>query len=227
YLQSSGQLCTKPGVLVVPAGSGAVDVSATAVAGAPSAPMLTADIERRYLRSVEHLAGRAVVTAVVAPESTSGSEPGTDIAPSLFVARAGDVLDDPGIVTEERFGPAAVIVEYTSAEEMEAVARVIDGSLTVTVHADPDDRAGVEALLPLLRERAGRLVYNGYPTGVAVSPAMQHGGPYPSSTSSSHTAVGAAALRRFLRPVSYQNFPAELVPPELRADPSGAAARTE
>ncbi len=229
YLQSGGQPCTKPGVLVVPVGSDAVSATAEAVAAIPPAPMLTPGIEDRFRRAVNELARAEAVTAVavgVARPASDHADSGDGMAPSLFVVRAAQVLDDPTLVTEERFGPAAVIVEYGSREEMEAVAALFEGTLTATVHADPDDADDVERLLPVLRERAGRLIYNGFPTGVAVSPAMHHGGPYPSATSGAHTAVGAGALRRFLRPISFQGFPESLMPVELRTGSDGGPAES-
>ena len=103
-------------------------------------------------------------------------------------------------------------------DELLAVAERLDGQLTSTIHAAEGDHSLAEALLGVLPTHAGRLIWNGFPTGVAVSPAMQHGGPYPASTDARSTSVGTAAIDRFLRPVAYQGLPDDLLPPELRDD---------
>lgn len=117
---------------------------------------------------------------------------------------------------EECFGPTSIIVEYGSDDELLAAARLVDGSLTATIHATADEHALVDRLVAELRGRAGRLVWNGWPTGVRVAWAMQHGGPWPASTSPSHTSVGAAAIDRFVRPVAFQSAPQEHLPAALR-----------
>jgi NADP-dependent aldehyde dehydrogenase len=120
-------------------------------------------------------------------------------------------------MTEECFGPTALVVSYGSDDELLAAARVFHGQLTATVHGSADESA-VPALLDILSERVGRVVWNGWPTGVSVSYAQQHGGPYPATTSVRTTSVGTAAIDRFLRPVTYQDTPAEALPPALRDD---------
>jgi NADP-dependent aldehyde dehydrogenase len=101
---------------------------------------------------------------------------------------------------------------------MATVAEALEGQLTATIHGEPEELARHAELVKLLERRAGRLIFNGYPTGVEVSPAMQHGGPYPATTSSSTTSVGTAAISRFARPVAFQGFPDAALPPELRSD---------
>jgi len=105
-----------------------------------------------------------------------------------------------------------------SAAELLKVARGLHGNLTATLHAEESDQEGVGDLARELREKVGRLIWNGYPTGVAVTHAMIHGGPYPATTVPLHTSVGTAAIKRFLRPVAFQSYPAALLPPELRDD---------
>jgi NADP-dependent aldehyde dehydrogenase len=128
-------------------------------------------------------------------------------------------------VLAECFGPATILVSYADDGELLAAARALDGQLTATVHGEPGDPVA-PALLGLLADRAGRVVWNGWPTGVSVTAAMHHGGPYPATTSPLDTSVGTAAIGRFLRPVSYQSFPDQLLPAALRHDNPLAIPRT-
>ena len=117
---------------------------------------------------------------------------------------------------EEIFGPATLLVQCETSDELLELASELDGQLTATVHAEPEDEALSGRLLRVLQEKAGRIVWNGYPTGVEVSPSMHHGGPYPATTDSRFTSVGTAAIQRFARPVCYQGLPQELLPTELK-----------
>ncbi|MDX1622292.1 MAG: aldehyde dehydrogenase family protein, partial [Nitriliruptorales bacterium] len=120
---------------------------------------------------------------------------------------------------EECFGPVAILVRYEDRADLFGALRSVPGALAAGVHGSPDDELSVE-LVRLLADMAGRIVWNGWPTGVAVVWSMHHGGPYPATTDPLHTSVGAAALRRFLRPVAYQGVPEELLPPAVRdSDP--------
>ena len=121
----------------------------------------------------------------------------------------------------EVFGPGALLVECNSPEEFLEVARVLEGQLTATVHASEEELSQMKPLLHLLEDRAGRLVFNSFPTGVEVGEAMQHGGPWPATTDSRWTSVGSAAMDRFLRPVCWQGFPDGALPDELRTGASG------
>ncbi len=122
------------------------------------------------------------------------------MTPTLLATDAPTFRRQRNLLLEEAFGPQSVVVETTASRTLTA-ARTFTGDLTATVHAEPGEEAVAGPLLETLRERAGRLVFNGWPTGVAVTAAMQHGGPYPSTTCPSHTSVGTAALERFVRPV--------------------------
>ena len=124
-------------------------------------------------------------------------------------------LDDS--VVEECFGPATVVVRYADEDELLRGLRVLPPTLTASLHLGRNEAAVAERLTAVLRARAGRLIYDGYPTGLAVSWAQHHGGPWP-STNTLHTSVGATAIRRFLRPVTWQNAPVAALPPELRED---------
>lgn len=128
----------------------------------------------------------------------------------------GEQFRKDGTLHEEIFGPATLLIECQDADELIQLAGELDGQLTATIHADPQDNALSVLLLRVLKEKAGRVVWNSYPTGVEVSPSMQHGGPYPATTDSRFTSVGTAAIQRFARPVCYQGLPLELLPRELQ-----------
>jgi NADP-dependent aldehyde dehydrogenase len=136
-------------------------------------------------------------------------------------ANSETFLGEP-LLHEELFGPAGVLVKAADAAELLRLAESLDGQLTATIHATDHDLQGAGDLLALLERKAGRVLLNGFPTGVEVCHAMQHGGPYPATSDSRFTSVGTAALRRWVRPVCYQNFPAGALPQELQNEnPSG------
>jgi NADP-dependent aldehyde dehydrogenase len=119
-------------------------------------------------------------------------------------------------LADEVFGPSTVLVASQSLEELVGIARGLEGQLTATVHGTPKDLEGAASLLRLLERKAGRLLINGFPTGVEVCPSMNHGGPYPATTDVRFTSVGTAALYRFVRPICYQDFPPAMLPPALK-----------
>jgi NADP-dependent aldehyde dehydrogenase len=205
-----GQFCTKPGLLFIPTDSGIADRVVKAAADVDRASLLNSQIAQGYGRALDALVELAGVDVLF-----DGGSEGLEAAPTIARTTAAMLLEDPQRVTEERFGPAALLVEYGDEAELLQAAAALDGQLTATVHGvDTDDIAA--PLLGLLAERAGRVLWNGWPTGVSVTYAMQHGGPYPATTSSSTTSVGTSAIGRFLRPVSYQSMPQHLLPPPLR-----------
>jgi NADP-dependent aldehyde dehydrogenase len=116
------------------------------------------------------------------------------------------------------FGPSAVFVTASSREQMMRIARELEGHLTATIHGTPADLREFSDLVDVLQQKVGRLIFNGFPTGVEVCPSMQHGGPYPATTDSRTTSVGTAAIERFARPLCWQSFPQEVLPEELRDD---------
>jgi NADP-dependent aldehyde dehydrogenase len=143
------------------------------------------------------------------------------VAPSVAVTSAQTFLAQPALATEA-FGPFTLVVLAESPAEIAACAAALEGQLTATVHGTPADLAGTRPLLAALELRAGRVVINGFPTGVEVCPAMNHGGPYPATTDVRFTSVGTAAILRFARPVCYQGFADDLLPPALQnANPLG------
>ena len=205
-----GQFCTKPGLLLVPADSTIPGLVAERLGAVGGAPMLNERIRGGYGQALTTLAAHEVV------EVLAGTvDPDVDPAPTLLRTSAAEVLADPRPLTAEVFGPAALVVEYADEEELLAVARVLDGQLTATVQGEPDDQV-VAALLEVLSDRAGRVLWGGWPTGVTVTYAQQHGGPYPATTAVGTTSVGTAAIERFLRPVAYQDLPEALLPEPLQ-----------
>jgi NADP-dependent aldehyde dehydrogenase len=210
FTLGAGQFCTNPGVVFVPAGSGFAEQVGAAVAAASAGPvpMLTDGIADAFAAGVTGLADHADVEVVAGDPS---QQPGTGAAVVLRTTTAA-VLDDPGTLFHECFGPSTLVVEY--ADVADALAAVpVGGSLTATVHAQPGE--DLAPIVEVLAEVAGRVLFAGWPTGVAVSWAQQHGGPWPSTTTI-HTSVGVTAMRRFLRPIAFQDAPDAALPPELR-----------
>lgn len=205
-----GQFCTKPGLLFVPSDSAIPGLVAERLRAIAGAPMLNDRIRGGYGEALGLLAAHEVV------EVLAGSiDPAADPEPTLLRTSAAEVIADPRPLTAEVFGPAALVVEYADEEELLAAARTLEGQLTATVQGEPGD-AMAPALLEVLSERAGRVLWGGWPTGVTVSYAQQHGGPYPATTAVGTTSVGTAAIERFLRPVAYQDLPESLLPEPLQ-----------
>jgi NADP-dependent aldehyde dehydrogenase len=211
----TGQFCTKPGLLFLPGGHGLDDALRAELAAVEPAPLLNARIRDQLTSGVAGLAGRADVQQVAGGAQVPAA--GFWAAPVLFRTTAEAVAADPDGLTQECFGPAALVVEYNGPADLLAALGAVAGSLTATVHAEPGDDFDLTAVLARLREVAGRVIYNGWPTGLAVAWATNHGGPWPATTSAGHTSVGATAIRRWLRPVCYQSLPDELLPEGLRS----------
>ena len=207
----AGQFCTNPGIAVVLEHH--VDALATAAADAlgETGPqtMLTDGIASAYRDGRDRVAAGAGVQEVLT--STCDLRNAT---PYLYRVSAEDWMDNHDL-SEEVFGPLGVIVTVKSMDQMIEVAHSFVGQLTCTLHLDDDDAEDARKLLPILERKAGRLLANGFPTGVEVCDSMVHGGPYPASTNFGATSVGTMAIRRFLRPVSYQNIPAAVLPADL------------
>ncbi|NMG39341.1 aldehyde dehydrogenase family protein [Chelativorans sp. ZYF759] len=203
-----GQFCTNPGVVIVPAGDPAQRFEAAAgeaLTAAGPQPMLTQGIAKAYREGVARVGASNAVRTIL-----SGATEGREALPALFATDGETFASNPEL-GEEVFGPMGIVVAVGSDDEMVAVAGRLHGQLTVTLQMDADDRALARRLLPLIEQKAGRILANGFPTGVEVVDAMMHGGPYPASTNASATSVGTLAIRRFLRPVSFQNLSEELL----------------
>jgi NADP-dependent aldehyde dehydrogenase len=213
YTLGLGQFCTKPGLLLVPAEADAertlTDLLTAAAGGAThgaGGAMLNGRIAAGHRRVRAELARHPDVRVAV-----RGDTDDQGVAPALLVTSADAVGSDPEGLLVEAFGPTAVLATYRDEEELVALARILPGQLTATVHAEPAD-AIAPRLVRELTERAGRIVFNGWPTGVSVTDAMHHGGPYPATTAPLHTSVGPAAIDRFTRPVVFQNVPQNALP---------------
>jgi alpha-ketoglutaric semialdehyde dehydrogenase len=210
----AGQFCTNPGIAVVIDGPEAdVFLAAARAALAPVGPqtMLTDGIAAAYAKGRDRIAGGQGVREVLATACD-----GRRAAPQLFEVSGADFLADHALA-EEVFGPLGIVVRARHAAEMLAIAQGLQGQLTCTLHLDEADTDLAQSLLPVLERKAGRILANGFPTGVEVADAMVHGGPYPASTNFGATSVGTLSIRRWLRPVCYQNLPEALLPAALRA----------
>lgn len=220
FTMGGGQFCTKPGYVFVPADSALVEAVATRTSRVEPVRLLTSRIAEDYSHGVATLLDReGFSVAAGSPEA----HPTGAIGPLVLATDAETLIRDPQVTLMECFGPVTIMVRYRSLENLCSVLSVMPGSLTATLHSEPDE--DVVALLPLLRHRAGRLLFDGWPTGVSVSWAQHHGGPWP-ATSAPHTSVGATAVRRFLRPITWQSAPEELLPLALHdSNPLGLPRR--
>ncbi|MFJ7059663.1 aldehyde dehydrogenase (NADP(+)) [Streptomyces microflavus] len=225
--RSQGQLCTKPGLLFLPEGHGLDDILHQAIATAPRAPMLGPWIADAYSATLNDLAAHPVVRRIGAGPTGSNDTGQHAHHPSaaLLTVTADALCNHPELL-RECFGPASIVVTYNSTENLLATLRKVPGSLTATVHGQEDtDEELARHIWSTLR--AGRLIWNDWPTGVAVTRAMHHGGPWPATTSPLHTSVGGTALARWLRPIAYQNMPEALLPHALQtSNPWGVPQRT-
>jgi len=212
-----GQFCTNPGLLIA-LDSEDLDrfVAAARAALGEVAPavMLTPGIHGAYEEGVERLLGHPKVKPLARGPETRGRHCGRG---ALFAVKGSDLLQHLEVM-EEVFGASSVIVRCGSEEELVDVLEHLEGQLTATLHLVKEDEALAARLIPVLERKAGRLIANGWPTGVEVSHAMVHGGPFPATSDGRSTSVGTLAIERFLRPVCYQDFPDSLLPEALRAD---------
>ncbi len=222
-----GQFCTNPGLVIGLAGEqleAFTAAAAQALAAKGAGTMLTAGIHKAYVDAIEKRGGVPGLTLVARGTGVTNAEgQGCAGQAALYLCDAATFLANPAL-EEEIFGPASVMIACRDEAEMLAVANHLEGQLTATVHATSADLSIAGQLLPVLERKVGRILFNGFPTGVEVSHAMVHGGPFPATSDSRTTSVGATAIERFLRPVCYQDVPSELLPQELRdANPLGLA----
>ncbi|WP_116083430.1 aldehyde dehydrogenase (NADP(+)) [Tropicimonas sp. IMCC34011] len=209
----AGQFCTNPGIAVVLDGPGADalrDAAKSALEEMGPQTMLTSGIASSYKDGATAMGKEAGVTAIVTTEPAERSA-----TPFLFETDAETWMSNEAL-GEEVFGPLGLIVRCRDAAQMEEIARGLKGQLTITIHMDDGDADAAKTLLPVLERKAGRILANGFPTGVEVAEAMVHGGPYPASTNFGATSVGTLSIRRFLRPVCYQNLPDAVLPADLK-----------
>jgi NADP-dependent aldehyde dehydrogenase len=220
FTLGAGQFCTKPGVLLAPADSDLGSQLAGSRLPDP-APLLNSKIADGFRQTWDTLASHPAVTVLAAGD---GDDQEDAPAPTVLRTTATALLQNLEELFQECFGPTVLVVEYDTEDELIAVADAIDGQLTATLVAEPDDEI-VPELVRRLVPKAGRLLWNQWPTGVSVTYAQQHGGPYPATTAPATTSVGTAAIGRFLRPVTYQGFPEQLLPGELHDDSPSAPPR--
>lgn len=210
----AGQFCTNPGTIVAvdgPALDMFVGAAADALAGVEPATMLSAGIAAAYADGVAALDRNPAVERASAERGTGDNR----CAPALFDTTAEAYAQD-ALIGEEVFGSAAIVVRCRDLAEVAAVVADMEGQLTATIHMGERDMEAARTLVPLLSGKAGRLLVNGWPTGVEVTHAMVHGGPFPATSDSRSTSVGSLAIARFLRPVCFQNLPEEMLPPALQ-----------
>ena len=212
-----GQFCTNPGLVVGLEGeatrsfvSGVAELMAAAAPGT----MLYDGIRRAYQDGVKSFAQvPGVKVAAQSKEQADASK--TQAAPTLFTADAKTFLSNRKL-GEELFGPSTLVVTGRSREDMEQIARSLEGHLTATIHGTPEDLEEFRDLIAILQQKVGRLIFNGFPTGIEPCNAVHHGGPYPATTDARTTSIGTAAVERFVRPICYQDFPQAALPPELK-----------
>lgn len=213
-----GQFCTNPGLAIVKQSDGGdafISQARLAMTQTKPTPMLTKGIYQAYTSGIEKL--NSVSRVLIASKSDTVADGFAAAQPTLLSTTADVLLENPEL-TEEVFGPSSLMVTADTKEEMLAVANGLEGHLTATVYGTPDELLEYAELLEILEQKVGRVLINGFPTGVEVSHAMTHGGPFPATTDVRSTSVGTNAIRRFARPVCYQNFPDVLLPDALKAD---------
>ncbi len=207
----TGQFCTKPGLLFVPDDAELLSAIALAVADTVGATMLTEGIFNQYQQAMTDDVWADL------PVPAHGKASGVWAAePQIRQTSLVEFQKNLDVLSQERFGPAGLVVTYTDLADLLAMLATLPGSLTASVHAEDAELETARHVAVALAGRAGRLIFNGWPTGVAVCWAMHHGGPWPASTTPWTTSVGATAIRRWLMPVAYQNWPDVLLPPALR-----------
>ncbi|MEU5153647.1 aldehyde dehydrogenase (NADP(+)) [Glycomyces sp. NPDC021274] len=220
----AGQFCTKPGLLFLPAGHGLDEALAVAVRAKEVHPMLNGRIQEAYAAEAARLASHPQARFAVEPSTAEG---GFAVTPGLVTAPAAAIDGDDALL-HECFGPTALVLTYADTAELERVLPQLPGGLTATVQLATSADPVAQVALPLLAERSGRVIVNGWPTGVAVTHAQHHGGPWPATTNARYTSVGTGAIARFVRPVAYQSTPEQLLPEALHDDnPLGLQRRVD
>ncbi|WP_412557838.1 aldehyde dehydrogenase (NADP(+)) [Thalassospira sp. MIT1370] len=208
----AGQFCTNPGIAVVidgPEADAFVNAAKEALSGVAAQTMLTDGMAETYRAGAKRVAATAGVKEVLTTSCDL-----RNATPYLFETTGENWLSNHEL-GEEVFGPLGLVVRVKDVAEMRTIAKALEGQLTCTLHLDAGDAADARSLLPILEHKAGRVLANGFPTGVEVSDTMVHGGPYPASTNFGATSVGTMAIRRFLRPVCYQNIPTDVLPADI------------
>jgi 2,5-dioxopentanoate dehydrogenase len=216
FTLGAGQFCTKPGMVFLPQNSSADDFinrMRTSVQESEPFTLLTSTIHSSYCKETTE---RKRLPAVrVLAEKTIPAGPPFNVGAALFETDASSFLHDSGLASEI-FGPSTLLVRDGSHDQLLQIARNMEGHLTATIHGTEDDLREFSDLIAILEDKVGRIIFNGFPTGVEVSHAMMHGGPYPATSDGRSTSVGTNAIFRFTRLICYQNFPESTLPPELK-----------
>ncbi len=208
-----GQFCTKPGVAFIPEGAGFEAALAQSVNAADSKTMLHDSTATRFSAAISELMGGSDLEVVIGDAENSVT--GRDARPIVLATSVRALLGATDQLLQECFGPSILLVRYASQDELLSALDAFPGALTATVHAESHEHEIVAPIVAAMNRFSGRLIYGGWPTGVTVGWAQHHGGPWPATTAPLHTSVGAAAIRRFLSPVAYQDVPEILLPTAL------------
>lgn len=211
----AGQFCTNPGLVVGMRSnemSRFIDRAGKLISGTTPEPMLNERIHGAYSEGIKRL--KSATGVIVAGESDGGSLPNLG-TPTILATDASTFMANKSL-SAEIFGPATLVVEGSTRGSLLDVADAMEGHLTATIHGTDEDLESFGDLIAILERKVGRIIFNGFPTGVEVCPSMNHGGPYPASSDSHFTSVGTAAIFRFARPICYQGFPDTQLPPELQ-----------
>lgn len=215
-----GQFCTSPGLIIgvsSPDFEQFVQQFAAQMNEQPAQTMLNAGTLKSYAKGLELLNGHSGITHLAGRAQT-----GNQANPQLFKADVSLLLEGDELLQEEVFGPTTIVIEVADKAQLLEAVNSLQGQLTATLLAEPEDLQAFSSIIPVLEEKAGRLLLNGYPTGVEVCDSMVHGGPYPATSDARGTSVGTLAIDRFLRPVCYQNYPDAFLPDALKnANPLG------
>jgi NADP-dependent aldehyde dehydrogenase len=211
-----GQFCTKPGVVFVPEGGGFEGALANAATVSERGTLLYDGIAERFAEGLGALADGPGVEVVVGDPRAAVE--GRSAMPVVLATSTEVLLDSSERLLQECFGPMTLLVRYRDLRELTAALDILPGSLTASIHAEPEEADALAPLVERLTQVAGRVIHDGWPTGVAVAWSQHHGGPWPATTAPLHTSVGATAIRRFLRPVTYQDLPEAWLPDAVRDD---------
>jgi alpha-ketoglutaric semialdehyde dehydrogenase len=223
----AGQFCTNPGLVIAQDGPDLdrfVAAAGEALGVAPASTMLTPGIFQAYCKGVARLAGHEGVREIARGQLASGANRGQS---ALFSTTEAAFLADDAL-KEEIFGASSLLVRCRDLRAIRHLLEEIEGQLTITLQMEEEDHEAARQLLPTLERKAGRILVNGWPTGVEVTHAMVHGGPYPATSDGRSTSVGTLAIQRFLRPVCYQDMPAALLPQAVQdGNPLGLWRRVD
>jgi NADP-dependent aldehyde dehydrogenase len=217
-----GQFCTKPGIVFIPEDQSAEFERTLGknMGELETFVMLTDRIAAKYKEAIEHRLARSQAELIMGKKEKSQKSGATSEA-AVFRTSLDRFLGCPELA-EEVFGPSTLLVHYGAERDLVSAAQRLHGHLTATIHGTEEDLMRARELIRTLETRVGRIIFNGFPTGVEVSHAMVHGGPFPATSDARSTSVGTLAILRFTRPVCYQDFPDAALPPELQsANPLG------